>query len=116
MVERHMVTHLGISPTLVRALIPSGTEPVRRHELSSLRVLGSTGEVWNPEAYMWLFENVGKRCCPLINYSGGTEIAGGLLGCTVFRPIKPCGFNTALPGIEVAALDDAGNPVANARH
>src|SRR6266851_4694550 len=54
LVERHKVTHLGISPTLVRALIPSGTEPVRGHDLSSLRVLGSTGEVWNPEAYMWL--------------------------------------------------------------
>src|SRR5713101_1591655 len=113
-VAHHRVTHLGISPTLVRGLLPNGVEPVKRHDLSSLRVLGSTGEVWNPEAYMWLFENVGKRRCPIINYSGGTEIAGGLLGCTVFRPIKPCGFNTAVPGIEVAALDDDGEPVVNA--
>ena len=114
MIARHRITHLGISPTLVRALIPSGTEHIARHDLSSLRILGSTGEVWNPEAYMWLFENVGRHRCPIINYSGGTEIAGGLLGCTTFRPIKPCGFNTAVPGIEVAALDDSGRPVVNA--
>jgi acetyl-CoA synthetase len=114
MVERHKVTHLGISPTLVRALIPSGTEPVRRHELSSLRILGSTGEVWNPEAYMWLFENITQRRCPIINYTGGTEVAGGLLGCTVFRPIKPCGFNTAVPGVETVALDENGRSVLDA--
>ncbi len=114
MVERHKVTHLGISPTLVRALIPSGVEPVRRHDLSLLRILGSTGEVWNPEAYMWLFEIVVQRRCPIINYSGGTEVAGGLLGCTVFRPIKPCGFNTAVPGVETVALDENGRPVVDA--
>ncbi len=114
MVERHKVTHLGISPTLVRALIPSGTEPVRGHDLSSLRVLGSTGEVWNPEAYMWLFNEVGQRRRPIINYSGGTEVAGGLLGCTVFRPIKPCGFNTAVPGVETVALDENGKGVIDA--
>jgi acetyl-CoA synthetase len=108
MVERHKVTHLGISPTLVRALMPSGPEPVRRHDLRSLRVLGSTGEVWNPEAYMWLFETAASRRCPIINSSGGTEVAGGLLGCTTFRPIKPCGFNTAVPGIDTAALDENG--------
>jgi acetyl-CoA synthetase len=114
MVERHRVTHLGISPTLVRALIPSGSEPVRRHDLSSMRILGSTGEVWNPEAYMWLFNEVGERRCPIINYSGGTEAAGGLLGCTVFRPIKPCGFNTAVPGVEAVALDESGKAVVDA--
>ncbi|MGH7916621.1 MAG: AMP-binding protein [Candidatus Binataceae bacterium] len=113
MVERHRVTHLGISPTLVRALVPSGVEPLRRHDLGSLRILGSTGEVWSPEAYMWLFENAGRRQVPIINYSGGTEISGGLLGCTVFRPIKPCGFNTAVPGIAAAALDEHGNPVVD---
>ncbi len=114
MIARHRITHLGISPTLVRALIASGTDHITRHALSSLRILGSTGEVWNPEAYMWLFENVGHRRVPIINYSGGTEIAGGLLGCTTLRPIKPCGFNTAAPGVLVAALDDSGQPVVNA--
>ncbi len=110
MVARHRITHLGISPTLVRALIPSGPEHIERHDLSSLRILGSTGEVWNPEAWNWLFEHAGRRRMPIINYSGGTEIAGGLLGCVVMRPIKPCGFNSAAPGIEVAALDENGRP------
>jgi acetyl-CoA synthetase len=113
MIERHRITHLGISPTLVRALMPNGSEPVRRHDIESLRVLGSTGEVWNPEAYMWLFDHVGRRELPIINYSGGTEISGGLLGCTVLRPIKPCGFNTAVPGIEAVALDEAGRKVVD---
>jgi acetyl-CoA synthetase len=114
MVERHSVTHLGISPTLIRSLIPSGTEPVGRHDLSSLRILGSTGEVWNPEAYMWLFNEVGQGRLPIINYSGGTEVAGGLLGCTTFRPIKPCGFNTAVPGIKTVVVDESGQPVLDA--
>lgn len=113
MVARHRITHLGISPSLVRGLIASGSGAVGRHDLSSLRVLGSTGEVWNPEAYMWLFETVGRRRCPIINYSGGTEVAGGLLGCTVFRPIKPCGFNTAAPGIKAVVLDESGEPVVD---
>jgi len=111
MIARHRVTHLGISPTLVRALIPSGPEHLSRHDLSSLRILGSTGEVWNPEAWNWLFEHAGDKRIPIINYSGGTEIAGGLLGCVVMRPIKPCGFNSAVPGINAAALDENGRPV-----
>lgn len=114
MVAHHRITHLGISPTLVRALLPSGIEPVRSHDLSSLRVLGSTGEVWSAEAYSWLFENAGRGRCPIINYSGGTEIAGGLLGCVPLRPIKPCGFNTAVPGVNAVALDESGRPVIDA--
>jgi acetyl-CoA synthetase len=113
LVARHHVTHLGISPTLVRALIPFGTEPVRKHDLSSLRVLGSTGEPWNPEPYLWLFREVGRGRCPIINYSGGTEVSGGLLGCVTHRPIKPAGFNTAVPGIDARVLDESGRPVTN---
>ncbi len=111
MVERHGVTHLGISPTLIRALIPFGEEQVKKHDLSSLRVLGSTGEPWNPEPYQWFFENVGGGRCPIINYSGGTEVSGGILGCTVFKPIAEASFNTPAPGIKAAVLDDEGKPV-----
>jgi acetyl-CoA synthetase len=114
MVERHRVTHLGVSPTLVRSLMPHGSGPIEGHDLSSLRVLGSTGELWNPEAYQWLFENAGKKRLPIINYSGGTEISGGILGCTAFRPINRCGFNTPAPGIDAAVLDDGGKPVVGA--
>ncbi len=111
MIERHSITHLGISPTLVRTLMPHGTEPIEKHDLTSLRVLGSTGEPWNPEPYLWFFQHVGRGEAPIINYSGGTEVAGGILGNVVFRPIKPTGFNTAVPGMKAAVLDDEGHPV-----
>jgi len=109
--ERHRVTHLGLSPTLVRALMPLGDEWVRQHDLSSLRMLGSTGEPWNLEPYLWFFKTVGQGRVPIINYSGGTEVGGGILGCTAWRPIKPMGFNTAVPGMHAEVLDGMGKPV-----
>ncbi|WP_287417390.1 AMP-binding protein, partial [Oceanithermus sp.] len=111
MVARHGITHLGISPTLIRALIPHGEEPVKKHDLSSLRVLGSTGEPWNPEPYQWFFQTVGGGRCPIVNYSGGTEVSGGILGCTVYKPIAEASFNTPAPGIKAAVLNDEGEPV-----
>lgn len=109
--ERHQVTHLGLSPTLVRALMPLGDEFIRKHDVSSLRMLGSTGEPWNLEPYLWFFKTVGQGRLPIINYSGGTEIGGGILGCTAWRPIKPMGFNTAVPGMHAEVLDSLGRPV-----
>ncbi len=76
LVERHKVSVLGVSPTLIRALMRHGNEPVHRHDLSSLRILGSTGEPWNPESWRWLFETAGRTRVPIINYSGGTETVG----------------------------------------
>ena len=69
-VERHGVTALGLAPTFARAIMPHGDEPVQRHDLSSLRILGSTGEAWNPGPWRWLFETVGRSRVPIINYSG----------------------------------------------
>jgi acetyl-CoA synthetase len=111
LVERHRISVMGISPTVVRALMPHGIEPVRRHDLSSLRIVASTGEPWNPEPYRWLFENVCRRTLPIINYSGGTEISGGILGCFPCAPIKPCGFTGPIPGIAADVFDEAGRPV-----
>jgi acetyl-CoA synthetase len=109
--ERHRVTHMGLSPTLVRALMPLGEEHIHKHDLSALRMLGSTGEPWNLEPYLWFARTVGQERLPIINYSGGTEIGGGILGCTVWRPIKPMGFNTAVPGIHAEVLSSEGQPV-----
>src|SRR5436190_347661 len=99
LVERHRITVMGLSPTAVRALMPHGESHPRRHVLSSLRILGSTGEPWNPEPYRWLFETVGQRRLPIINYTGGTEISGGILSCFPIAPIKPCGFYGPVPGM-----------------
>ncbi|HWE63984.1 MAG TPA: acetate--CoA ligase [Chloroflexota bacterium] len=114
LVERHGISVLGISPTAIRSLIAHGTDPVRAHDLSSLRVLGSTGETWDPDSWQWYFTQVGGTRCPIINYSGGTEIAGGILGCTVITPLKPCSFAGPIPGMDADVVDDSGAPVRGA--
>ncbi len=111
LVEQHGITVLGITPTLIRALMREGEAYADRHPMPSLRLLGSTGEPWNPEPWLWTFEHVGKRRVPIINYSGGTEISGGILGCVVLRPLKPCSFNTVVPGVDAAVFNEQGEPV-----
>ena len=111
LVERHGVNILGVSPTLIRSLMRHGDEPVRRHDLSSLRILGSTGEPWNPEPWRWFFDVVGGGRLPIINYSGGTEVSGGLLAGCVLTPLKPAAFSGPPPGIAADVVDDHGQPV-----
>ncbi|HTM03758.1 MAG TPA: AMP-binding protein [Vicinamibacterales bacterium] len=113
MVERHRVNTLGVSPTLIRSLMKHGEEPVRRHDLSSLRILGSTGEPWNPESWRWLFDVVGHERLPIINYSGGTEVSGGLVAANVLTPLKPAAFAGPPPGIAADVVDDQGRGVRN---
>ena len=113
LVERHRVNILGVSPTLVRSLMRHGEEPVRRHDLSSLRILGSTGEPWNPDPWRWLFEVAGGSQLPIINYSGGTEVSGGLVAGNVLTPLKPAAFAGPPPGIAADVVDDQGQPVRN---
>jgi acetyl-CoA synthetase len=113
MVDRHQVNVLGVSPTLIRSLMKHGEEPVRRHDLSSLRILGSTGEPWNPESWRWLFDVAGRQRLPIINYSGGTEVSGGLVAGNVLTPLKPAAFAGPVPGIAADVVDDRGEPVRN---
>jgi acetyl-CoA synthetase len=108
---KHKVEVLGISPTLVRSLATHGDELPKKHDLSSLRAFASTGEPWNPAPWWWLFEKVGNSKLPIINYSGGTEIAGGILMGNPLLPIKPCSFPAPCPGMDVDILDEEGNPV-----
>ena len=112
-VERHGINILGVSPTLIRSLMRHGDSPVRRYDLSSLRILGSTGEPWNPEPWRWLFETVGGSRLPIINYSGGTEVSGGLVAGNVLTPLKPAAFAGPPPGIAADVVDDHGQPVRN---
>ncbi len=114
LVEKHKITQLGVSPTLIRSLIPHGDEHFKKHDLSSLRFFASTGEPWNPDPWMWLFEKVGEGKRPIINYSGGTEISGGIVMGNPLLPLKPCAFSAACPGIAADVLDENGNPIRNA--
>ena len=85
--------------------------PHERHDLSSLRAFASTGEPWNPAPWWWLFEKVGNSKLPIINYSGGTEISGGILMGNMLLPQKPCSFPAPCPGMDVDIVDDNGEPV-----
>jgi acetyl-CoA synthetase len=111
LVARHKVTLLGVAPTFIRAIMPFGDEPVKRHDLSSLRILGSTGETWNPDPWNWFFETVGRRQVPILNYSGGTEISGGIVLSNILLPIKPCAFSSPPPGMASDVVDETGKPV-----
>jgi len=111
LVDRHKVTALGVSPTLIRALRRHGDEIVHQHDLSSLRKFASTGEPWNPDPWTWLFQNVGRGKLPIINYSGGTEISGGIVMGNVLTPMKPCAFSGPLPGMAADVVDENGKSV-----
>ena len=113
MVERHRLTHLGISPTLIRALSKHGAAPVRRHKLDTLRLFASTGEPWNPDPWLWLFNTVGEGRRPIINYSGGTEVSGGILMGNPLLPLKPCAFSGPCPGMAADVVDEQGRSVRN---
>ena len=110
-IARHGATHFGISPTAIRSLMPYGDEPVLSSPMPTLRVLGSSGEPWNPDPWRWFFEVVGRGELPVINYSGGTEISGGIVGCFPTEPIKPCSFRGPIPGMDADVLGDAGQSV-----
>jgi len=110
-VERHRVSVLGIAPTVIRALMRHGDDPVAAHDLSSLRVLGSTGEPWNTDPWLWYQQKIGGGRLPVINYSGGTEISGGILGGNLLTECKPCAFSGPVPGMAVDIVDAAGDSV-----
>jgi acetyl-CoA synthetase len=105
------VTTLGVSPTLIRLLMRArdGLGP-EGSDLSRLRILGSTGEVWDEASYGWLFQRVGGRRCPVMNISGGTEIIGCHLSPTPLDRLKPCSLGGPGLGMDVAVYTDDGRP------
>ncbi len=114
LISAHSITHLGISPTLIRSLMKQGVSWIDHNLLNTLRVIASTGEPWNDDSWLWLYKQVGKEKLPIFNYSGGTEIAGGILGNILIRPITPSTFNAALPGMAAYVYNDIGKAVENA--
>jgi acetyl-CoA synthetase len=114
LVAKHGINQMGVSPTLIRSLIPHGDEHFKKHDLSSLKCFASTGEPWNPDPWIWLFEKVGGSRVPIINYSGGTEISGGIMMGNMLLPLKPCAFSAACPGMDADVVDENGKPIRNA--
>jgi acetyl-CoA synthetase len=107
-VERHRITTFGLSPTAIRVLMRSSHPD--RFGFDSLRLLGSTGEPWDETSYIWYFDRIGKRRCPIINISGGTEIIGSFLFPLPVQPLKPCTLGGPAPGMAVEVVDEAGHP------
>jgi acetyl-CoA synthetase len=108
LVESERVTMLGVSPTLVRALIPNG-EPTT--DMSSLKAICTTGEPWNRDPYMWLFEHVGGERVPIVNESGGTEVGACFLATCVTEPVKPVALGFPALGQDMDVFDADGKPV-----
>ncbi len=113
MVERHRITQMGISPTLIRSLIPHGDTYATQYDVSSIHLFASTGEPWNPAPWTWLFNVVGGGTRPIINYSGGTEIAGGIVMGTPIQRLKATAFSAPCPGIAADVVDENGQSVRN---
>ncbi|WP_247008277.1 AMP-binding protein [Halorientalis litorea] len=113
MIDRHSLTQFGISPTAIRALRKKGDEWVEGHDLSSLRLLGSTGEPWDPESWQWFYENVGGGDTPIINISGGTEICGCFLMPMPINSLKPCTLGGPGLGMDIDIVDSAGESIAD---
>ena len=108
LVESERVTMLGLSPTLVRALIPHG-DP--RADLSSLRAFCTTGEPWNPGPYRWLFEKAGGSRVPIVNVSGGTEVGACFLTTVITEPVKAVALGFPALGLDMDVVDAEGRPV-----
>ncbi|GAA4558746.1 AMP-binding protein [Pseudonocardia xishanensis] len=111
LVQRHRVTMLGVSPTLIRTIRGVDAEAVGRFDLSSVHTLGSTGEPWDPESYEWLAESVLGGRVPIINFSGGTEVGGSFLAPYPIEPIASCSLGGPSLGMDVDVVDAAGEPV-----
>jgi acetyl-CoA synthetase len=107
-VEEERVTLLGVSPTLIRALIPKG-EP--RADTSSLKAIATTGEPWNAGPYLWLHEKVGGGRTPIVNLSGGTEVGACFLSVCLAYPIKPVSLGFPALGEDVDVFDAEGRPL-----
>ena len=111
-VERHKVTIFYTAPTAIRAFIKWGDEHIDKHDLSSLRLLGTVGEGINPEAWMWYHEKIGSEKCPIVDTWWQTETGGIMMSPLPGAiPTKPGSCTKPLPGIAPEIVDDTGQPV-----
>ena len=113
MIDNHGLTTFGISPTAIRALQKHGDEWLDGYDLSTLRLLGSTGEPWDPDSWKWFLENVGQGTAPIMNISGGTEIFGCFLQPTPLHSLKPGTLGGPALGMDIDVVDAQGESVAD---
>ncbi len=112
LIEKHKVTTLYTAPTAIRMFMKWGEEWLKKHDLSSLRLLGSVGESINPEAWMWYYKHVGLEKCPIVDTWWQTETGSIMIApLPGFTPLKPGSATFPLPGIDVAILNDKGMDV-----
>ena len=112
MVENYGITILYTAPTAIRGLMRFGDAWAKRHDLSSLRLLGSVGEPINPEAWRWYYTVIGKERCPIMDTWWQTETGGFMISPLPITPLKPGSATRPLFGIDADVVDEIGNPVA----
>ena len=111
-VEKYGVTILYTAPTAIRTFMRWGESYPKKHDMSSLRLLGSVGEPINPEAWIWYHENIGGGRCPVVDTWWQTETGSIMIApLPGITTLKPGSATRAFPGIEAEILDEAGNPV-----
>jgi acetyl-CoA synthetase len=111
MIEKYGITHLYTSPTAIRGLMRFGDNWPERHDLSTLRMLGSVGEPINPEAWKWFYKVIGKEKCPIMDTWWQTETGGFMITPLPCVPLKPGSGTKPFFGNEVAVIDDHGKEV-----
>ncbi|PKL66654.1 MAG: acetate--CoA ligase [Methanobacteriales archaeon HGW-Methanobacteriales-1] len=111
-VEKYGVTKLYTAPTAIRHLMRYGSKHPNLYNLSSLKILGSVGEPMNPEAWMWLYKNVGKEKTPIMDTWWQTETGMHMIAPLPISPLKPGTPTLPLPGVDADVVDENGDPVA----
>ncbi|MGC8733489.1 MAG: acetate--CoA ligase [bacterium] len=110
LIEKYKITEFFSSPTALRMFMKYPLNYIKKHDLSSLRVLGSVGEPINPEVWTWYFENIGNSLCPIIDTWWQTETGGFMIAPFMgIIPLKPGFASLPLPGILVDVVDENGN-------
>ena len=108
-IDKHKVTIFYTAPTAIRSLMAYGTEPILKHNLDSLRILGSVGEPINEEAWQWYSTNIGKNKCPIVDTWWQTETGGILISPLAgITPTKPAYATLPLPGVQLMIVDSEG--------
>ena len=117
-IEKYKVTILYTAPTAIRALMKFGDELPNKHDLNSLRILGTVGEPINPAAWEWYYNIIGGGRCPISDTWWQTETGGALISAAPnlrLFPLKPGSATYPLPGIEAEVVDEKGNVLENGR-